>query len=234
MNKRMVLFVDDLNMPKLETYGAQPPIELLRQLQDYGGFYDRQKLTWTGIVDVTLIAACAPPGGGRNPTTPRLLRHFAMLCLPSPDEDTLKGIFEQITRGFFTVNDFNKEVIGASGAIVNAAVGIYERMSTDLLPTPAKSHYVFNLRDLSKCVQGVLQVDSSVVRSVDQVFDLFCHECSRVFHDRLINAEDKGFFNAILAEMAYKHFNKNVEAEQLASARASNRRTSERQHSTCE
>ena len=34
------------------------------------------------------------------------------------------------------------------------SVEIYGRMSTDLLPTPAKSHYVFNLRDLSKCVQG--------------------------------------------------------------------------------
>ena len=34
------------------------------------------------------------------------------------------------------------------------SVEIYGRMSTDLLPTPAKSHYIFNLRDLSKCIQG--------------------------------------------------------------------------------
>lgn len=42
----MILFADDLNMPKLDTYGSQPPIELLRQFVDFHGLYDREKLFW--------------------------------------------------------------------------------------------------------------------------------------------------------------------------------------------
>lgn len=47
--KRIIIFVDDLNMPKLDTYGSQPPIELLRQYQDFGGLYDREKMFWKEI-----------------------------------------------------------------------------------------------------------------------------------------------------------------------------------------
>jgi dynein heavy chain len=71
VNKKVVFFIDDVNMPARERYGAQPPIELLRQFQDFKGFYDRKKLFWKDVEDTVLCAACAPPGGGRQEVTSR-------------------------------------------------------------------------------------------------------------------------------------------------------------------
>ena len=55
-------------------------------LQDHGGFYDRGKLFWKEIADFTLLAACAPPGGGRQDMSARFTRHFLVLCMPPPSE----------------------------------------------------------------------------------------------------------------------------------------------------
>jgi hypothetical protein len=49
---------------------------------------------WKDIEDVTITAACDLLVGGRNHLTPRFVRHFGVLFIPSPDEMTLKYIFK--------------------------------------------------------------------------------------------------------------------------------------------
>lgn len=43
--KRLLWFLDDLNMPAHDLFGSQPPLELLRLWIDYGFWYDCQNQT---------------------------------------------------------------------------------------------------------------------------------------------------------------------------------------------
>ena len=90
-------------MPKRETYGAQPPLELMRQMVDHGGWYDRKTLRWKKIVDVTLVGAMGPPGGGRQPVTNRMLRLMHCLSFVDMSDATIKGIFTTIVSAFLQV-----------------------------------------------------------------------------------------------------------------------------------
>ncbi|XP_047524724.1 dynein axonemal heavy chain 6 [Pieris napi] len=204
LGKKVIIFIDDVNMPRLDVYGAQPTIELLRQYLDFGGVYDRDKLYWKDILDVVLSCACAPPGGGRNPLTARFVRHFAMFYISAPNSEAMKTIFKAILNGH--MEDFVTEVSVLGDPIVNAAVDVYLKICAELLPTPAKSHYVFNLRDLSKCMQGVLQANAAYMRLPQAMLRLFYHECLRVFHDRLINIEDKSYFYHLMCNVCNKNF----------------------------
>ena len=153
--KKLAIFVDDVNMPATEEYGAQPPIELLRLFVDKKGFYDRDELYWKDVEDTTVICAAAPPGGGRSSTTLRFTRHFNLFCLPSASKGTLGKIFGSILQGFLKTG-FQEAVQKCEDAVVGSTIEIYERIEQELRPTPARFHYLFNLRDVSKVFQGIL------------------------------------------------------------------------------
>ncbi len=57
LGRSLVVFVDDLNMPATDQFGAQPPIELLRQFMDHQGWYDRKSNTFKQLLDMRFVAA---------------------------------------------------------------------------------------------------------------------------------------------------------------------------------
>ena len=207
--ERIAIFIDDINMPLLEVYGAQPSIELLRQYLDLGGFYDRVKHTWKYIEDTVLICAAAPPGGGRNVLTPRFTRFFNIICAAKQSDKALVYIFKKILDGFLAAWPFNDNVRKLSENIVFGTVDIYTKISVDLLPTPAKFHYAFNLRDISKVFQGLLMVKPQSCSQADDFIRLWIHENSRVFADRLINNEDRMWFNKYIIDVLSRVFRVN-------------------------
>ena len=102
IGKKFVIFIDDLNMPKKEEYGAQPPLELLRQWMDYKGWYDRKdkEKPFKKIEDIIFIAAMGPPGGGRSVITPRLQRHFNIMTYTDLQDESVHTIFFTIISAF--------------------------------------------------------------------------------------------------------------------------------------
>lgn len=181
-------------MPKKETYGAQPPLELIRQYLDHKGWYDRKTLLIMRLEDLIVLCTMGPPGGGRTFITNRLVRHFNMLAYTDLPSDIINSIFTSLLCYYFrkfpeTVRHFDKHVS-------ESCLAVFEYVKRELLPTPSKSHYTFNLRDIWKVVQGICSANPKSISSCKAMIHLWYHENMRVFHDRLVSKEDKDLFIA--------------------------------------
>lgn len=95
LGKRLLLFVDDLNMPRVDAYGTQQPTALLKLFLERKGLYDRGKeLCWKNVKDVQVLAAMGPPGGVRNAVDPRFISLFSAFEIQAPTNANLRTIYQ--------------------------------------------------------------------------------------------------------------------------------------------
>ncbi|XP_062820321.1 dynein axonemal heavy chain 3 [Anolis carolinensis] len=208
--KKAIVFVDDLNMPAKEVYGAQPPIELLRQWIDHGHWYDKKDTSRLDIVDVLFVSAMGPPGGGRNDITGRFTRHLNIISISAFDDEVLTKIFSSIVDWHFS-KGFEASFLRLGKMLVQATMNIYKLAVENFLPTPSKSHYVFNLRDFSRVVRGVLLCPHTHLQDGEKLIRLWIHEVYRVFYDRLIDAKDREVFFNMVKETTSDCFKQSVD-----------------------
>ncbi|KAJ1537343.1 Dynein heavy chain 2, axonemal, partial [Nowakowskiella sp. JEL0078] len=206
--KFLVNFIDNLNMPAKDTFGSQPPLELIRHWMDYGFCYDRLKQQVKYISDILVIAAMGPPGGGRNNISRRIQSRFSLINMVFPNEVSIKKIFGTIINQ--KLSDFEEDVKPLGDIMTHATVEIFHTVVANLLPTPSKIHYLFNLRDISKVFQGLLRAHKEYYDSKDSVIKLWIHEILRVFHDRLVNKDDKEYFTKLVEDKLIAHFNSSL------------------------
>ncbi|KAF7265371.1 hypothetical protein GWI33_021219 [Rhynchophorus ferrugineus] len=213
MGKKLICFIDDMNMPQVDEYGTQQPIALLKLLFEKGGMYDRGKdLNWKILKDISYFAAMGVAGGGRNEVDPRFISMFTVLNLVFPSTSTLHHIYSSILSGHLSI--FNEE-IQIAPTLMTMTLNLYNTLIGQLPPTPSKFHYIFNMRDLSRVTAGLCQLTTKFFTSLHQLVRVWRNEFLRVFGDRLINAEDQKLVRNEMIEQIKKTFpkiEKNVEA----------------------
>jgi dynein heavy chain len=189
-SKSMALLLDDVNMHAVDIYGTQQSIALLKLLIERGGIYDGGgDLIWKMVQKLAYIAAMAQPGGARAVLDIRFAPLFNIFHVISLFQDSLHHIFDTILGA--RVFNFSEEVQHAYKIITSMVIKLYVEIVAKMPSTPSKFHYLFNLRDIKKVFEGICKSTPSIFSTIGQFVLLWKNECERVFHDRLINLEDR-------------------------------------------
>ncbi|XP_055373574.1 dynein axonemal heavy chain 3 [Condylostylus longicornis] len=189
VGKKFIIFCDDLAMPSKDTYGAQPPLELIRTWLDHGYWSDLKDTTKLELLDLQFVGAMGQLGGS-NFIFPRFYRHTFTIAVDTFKDTTINRIFTVLGEWHFS-KKYSEKIQYLLKGLADALVKTYCMALSVFLPTPLKSHYTFSLRDVTRVFQGMIMVPPKRLSDADKFARLWCHETYRVYYDRLIDENDR-------------------------------------------
>lgn len=128
--KKCVFFIDDINMPMIDTYFTQEPMTLLRQHMDYEHWYDRTSLTIKDVKNINYVA-CMNPTSGSFTIDSRLQRHFSTLAMSIPSDNSVKQILSALLDGHMNAVSFKKEIRDVCPKIIDSLLAISKDIASN-------------------------------------------------------------------------------------------------------
>jgi dynein heavy chain len=118
------------------------------------------------IESLRYLGAMAHPGGGKNDIPSRLKSKFFIFNMVLPSETSVDNIYGQILRAKYNTKNGAKEgVCSLVGRVTKATINLWNQVKGKMLPTPSRFHYIFNMRDLSRIFQQIVETPLDSIKT---------------------------------------------------------------------
>ena len=92
-SKDLIVFCDEINLPAPDKYDTTTVIMLMRQIWEYGYFWDAKEQQKVFFDRIQFVGACNPPGdAGRHPLSERFMRRCAIVLIDFPSRESMVRI----------------------------------------------------------------------------------------------------------------------------------------------
>eukprot|EP00439_Symbiodinium_sp_Y106_P030402 s829_g3.t1 len=205
LNRWVVVFCDECNLPEQDKYGTQKVIMFIRQITEAGGFYRPSDKQWVNVERVQFLGACNPPTDpGRHPMSDRFLRHAPVIWVDYPGPDSLRQIYGTFNRAMLKLQpQLDKS---CSEGMTNTMVQFW-RESAQKFTSDQQPHYLYSPRELTRWKTALYEcmrywdgmTQTNLIR-------LLVHEGLRIFVDRLVHEEERQWSEELLDEVVQREF----------------------------
>lgn len=208
LNKWLVIFMDECNLPAEDKYNTVRVITFIRQLVEHGGFWRVEDRRWVKLERIQFVGACNPPTDpGRVPLAHRFLRHVPVIYVDYPGGESLRQIYGTFNRAILRTHPaLERYAENLTDAMVDFYMQSQVRFTADIQP-----HYIYSPREMTRWVKGIAEAITPLARSgsslsLNGLVRVWAHEALRLFQDRLVSEEERKWTDSKLDEVALTHF----------------------------
>ncbi|KAJ6628053.1 Cytoplasmic dynein 2 heavy chain 1, partial [Pseudolycoriella hygida] len=185
---KLILYLKNINLCYIDSYGTSEVVELLLQLIHRKGFYATNTLEWISVNDLQI--GCSLTYDTKVKLSPRFMAIVQLLVLDYPKEDDLRAIIKSQLVPVYNAfsNDSNKMTIdNAAKALIAVHSSISERFTLSQC-----GHYAFTPKMLTQCIVNLLNYPKEDFRKACVA------ELTTTFRNRLVNENSVQQFNDII------------------------------------
>lgn len=200
--QRLIIYLKDINLPKPDKYDTIQLISFLQQIVCYKGFYDKN-LDFVSLERIVIVASMNPSSTiGRHPISTRFTANVRVVYMDYAISDELLPVYGTYMKTILSHERFgNGSMAQSSKRLSSFLIDLYSNVRSKF-SVDEHRHYIFTPRNVTYMIFSILRYE---IPEAQSLIEIMIYESSRIYRDRLVDAECGKRFDNLLYSLLKTH-----------------------------